>query len=332
MRFSLTAGDGVTALTAGEGVAPNQNLMANLFQSLEFKIGGITVSQINSYVSQVNSLQQRMNYGKSWLDSVGLSLNYSQSSLVDRLTSLTSTGLINLEVIWKPPLSIFQYEGAIPGSSPFEIILTPQSSSQFQVSAVQTGIAVEPNRDFRFDVESCYFYANVLNGPRIDNSTYYIDLENIRCQVVELTTTSFSQRSFEVTQGTHALSVAFQDGRLDRSTFSAAQFHLDEKAELSLIRFYVDAFGVQRPSPDADPSFLVGTDRTTQRYFETLAETGLLHSCSDAESKKTWQENGVYFHQRFPKDGSNMDTRSSAYSVSRRCRYLQWTYFVVRPQ
>ena len=60
-------------LDTADNIAPNMNLAAALFQSMEFRIADKTISRIADFVPQVDSLQRRLTSSKSTIDSIGAS-------------------------------------------------------------------------------------------------------------------------------------------------------------------------------------------------------------------------------------------------------------------
>ena len=152
---------------------------------------------------------------------------------LERLTEGASSALrvnarrvSNVEIIWTPPLSIFDIEGGIPGSASCELTLTPQSSNTYQLLAIESTGATKTTgalaTDVKFSVQNLYFYTNIISGPRIENSTYLLDLEQIACQASVVNNTDFAQHSFHVSPSTYALSVAIQDGRVGSDTRASA--------------------------------------------------------------------------------------------------------------
>jgi hypothetical protein len=62
-------------ITRGDGIAPAFGFCATLFQSIAHDMSGTTVSQITSYVSQIDTLRHRIMKGQSWRDTMGPSIN-----------------------------------------------------------------------------------------------------------------------------------------------------------------------------------------------------------------------------------------------------------------
>jgi len=448
MRCQLAHGDG-SQLNVSDQVAPNLNLAANLFQSMELQINGKTISKCSDHVGEVDTLEQRLHKSKSWTDSVGASINWLQESLEDRisqvsldgtvsgrdfvskstnplfsidsttkmavvpfddsLTSLflsrpsnyaqldadrwnsvikigdiirlidnteftikgtmfynsgsqvlqiaveTSTGanrfktpvtqpLFNIyrpkaarrvkqfEIIWRPMcLSIFKYGGALP-TGKYSLILTPYNASgnNYQIRAVEIPKSVAVSNipvfgssvsNISFNVLDTRFYRATIEGERVDDLTYYLDLEDTSYQSQNLQiTTSLTKQYFDVPPLTHALTVCYQnrnagiDLRQSSSRFVCNGY--DSKTneftgvvnnELTLQRIFVTYGGRSYPQPDGDPSYIVGSaaDYTTQRYIETITNSGGLFSEGRTESIQEWQARGAYHHISTPKDGSD---------------------------
>lgn len=317
LRCTLTKKNG-DPLIIDNDTGPSMNLAANLFQNMEFRINGKTVSQISSYVPQIDTLHTRMTKSKAWLDSVGASLNFMNADVDARIRLVSSDGgkKSSFELIWHPPLSIFQVHHALPVGN-YELIMTPVGVNQLQNAAVET---TDPGADdFKFEVEELFFFAHQTIGPRIENTKYHLDLAQVRCQTAQLDTPNFSQKSFDVSPSTHALTIAYQDGRLDDPQYPATQFDFNFDEALYLERFYVDYAGQQKPSPDADPSYneTENIDRTTQRYLETIMGTGMYWECGGAEGLSDWQERGPYYHFPWPRDGSDASTRVRVHQAFR---------------
>jgi hypothetical protein len=227
----------------------------------------------------------------------------------------------DFELTWQPPLSVFKLGHALP-TGKYELILNPQTSSVYQEAAVETSLLSASKvggTDFKFVVKDMYMYVNTLEGERVDNLTYLLDLESTNCQSDTLTGTSgFSQKNYDVIPSTYALTVAYQDQRVNSDTrFSSSKFKsydaTNKEEELGLKRFYVNYAGQSKPSPDADPEFVVSNtgniDNTTQRYLETQLNSGNYFSEGGAETIEDYHDRGSYYHLLFPKDATDNSTR-----------------------
>lgn len=453
MRAKLTRADGTTVVTMGDDVAPNMGLMSNLFQSCEFRIADKTIGRVSDYMPQVDALQQRLTKSKSYLDSVGASLNWWDHDQYKRQATVASDGCIlgdenqfginrlgqgfdaaaagnsnniqvvaatthivwttnggvalqdirtlfkigdvidylgvryrifqfgldddtlkdtavrvtradgavvanvaadsnidwelyrnttqyycpsrnAFEMIWQPPLSIFNVSHAMPAGK-YEIILNPHNSSTFMKHAVETvgdDRAQGVDGDFQFVIDDMYLYLATVEGPVVENVSYFLSLEETRCQTDNIdATTGLQQKNFDVSPASFALTVAFQDTEAGTDTRrSASKFKIrrhtlgvgptdDEQypsGELALRRMYIQYGGQTKPSPDADPDYKDdATDATTardyfnSRYAESMLYSGAYFDGGGAEDKNDWLQRGAYYYFSWPRDGTSESTR-----------------------
>jgi hypothetical protein len=231
------------------------------------------------------------------------------------------------EVTWTPPLSIFKVEHAIP-SGRMELILNPQTSSVYKKAVCESSDADRiPGVNYDFSIQNMYLYINTVEGSRVDNLTYYLDLEQISCQAESLVgAVNFGQKNFDVSPSTRALCVAFQDSRVGTNTlFSSTKFRsydalpdVDQTQKLS--RMFVSYAGVAKPQIDADPEYrdvvfpATGRDFTTQRYVESILNSGSYHDTGGSETLQEWQNRGAYYLFNWSKDGNDRSTRVAVHT------------------
>jgi len=235
------------------------------------------------------------------------------------LSPTASSGARNaqgFELTYTPPLSIFDYSRALP-SGDYELRLTAQSSSVFKTAVVESlSSAKVAGTDFDFSVDAIDFYVCTVEGPRFDDGSYLLDLTEISCQSREVTNaSSLSQLSFDVPASTHALTCAYQDINANGSTTlrSQSKFKVQGDDELDLTRMYLQYASQQKPQPDADPAYdataNTNVDRMTQRYIETMLESGLYWNDGGAETLEEYRSMGAIYHFNWPKDSSDSSTR-----------------------
>tara|TARA_R110000868_G_scaffold139302_3_gene354070 strand:+ start:268 stop:1926 length:1659 start_codon:yes stop_codon:yes gene_type:complete len=229
------------------------------------------------------------------------------------------------ELIWTPPLSLFKVGHALPGGK-YELVLNPQTITSFQKRAIESVLGVASKnptlpggaaQDFKLDVVDFYLYTATVEGPRADDITYLLDLEQTRCQSEKIDNSSFAQKNFDVSPSTYALTVAYQDLRAGENTaLSVSKFKsydanaiptVDE--ELKLNRFFINYAGQNLPAPDADPEFVAGTDYTTQRYAESQIYSGAYFDTGGAENIEEYHHRGAYYYFSWPRDGTDRSTR-----------------------
>ena len=244
------------------------------------------------------------------------------------------------ETVWTPPLSLFKIGHALP-SGRYELVLNPQTGTEYQKRAIESilgqasknpTLAGGAPQDFQIKIVDMYLYCATVEGPRADDITYLLDLEQTRCQSEKIETTNFQQKNFDVSPSSYALTVAYQDLRAGNNTaLSASKFKSynnagaglipsalpQDQEELKLNRFFINYAGQNLPAPDADPRFIPqtganpaqGVDYTTQRYGETQIYSGAYFDTGGAETIEEWHERGAYYYFSWPRDGTDRSTR-----------------------
>ena len=459
-RFNITKGDATTPVALSDGIAPNMNLMSNLFQSAEFRINDKVVSRVADFLPQVDALETRLSKSKSWMDSVGNSTNWLQKDQsvrmaeissdgdlekgdkansaavlqanIKRLTGenqvavynattevayngvtgvitfsvvpgdntdlvwkvgdiitltggagLTAAGLLNVpmevtaivaagvtltvkatgantqaagvitftqtrpvskssrrvhtfETIWQPPLSMFKIQHGLPGGSRYELVLNPQTSTVFQQRSIESALGVATKiprlpgsvlagQDYKVNVVDMFLYGSMVDGPRTENLTFLLDLEQTRCQSDKINNESFASKTFDVSPSTYALTACYQDLRAGTHTsISPSKFKSYDNTvnpvssqELKLNRFFLQYAGQQLPALDADPNFIPqtgavaaeGVDYTQQRFAETQMYSGAYHDSGGSETIEEFHDRGAYYYFSYPRDGTDRSTR-----------------------
>lgn len=317
--IAYDAGTGVWTFAAGGGAAiPDLTTRVNVGDYLTFTSASGQSGVLNvpmRVLAVAASTITTEGKGADVASALGANnLNLTRSVLASRVSEF--------EITWTPPLSIFKVGHALPQGR-YELVLNPHSQSQYQTRAIESrGATKTPflqgggNTDFNFSVENMFLYVNTVEGPRADNITYLLDLEQTRCQADSIDNVSFQPKNFDVSPSSYALSVAYQDVRSGTDTrvspsvlrsYDAATSSVSQ--ELSLNRFFINYAGQSLPTPDADPSFIAGRDYTTQRYTETQIYNGAYFDSGGAEDIKEFQDRGAYYYFSWPRDGTDASTR-----------------------
>ena len=251
--------------------------------------------------------------------------NFSRVVKNTNIAAPASRRIDEFELIWTPPLSLFKIGHALP-SGKYELVLNPQTITSFQKRAIESVFGVASKnptlpggaaQDFKLDVVDFYLYCATVEGPRADDITYLLDLEQTRCQSEKIDNASFAQKNFDVSPSTYALTVAYQDLRAGENTaLSVSKFKSynnpaipTASEELKLNRMFINYAGQNLPAPDADPSFVAGTDYTTQRYAESQIYSGAYFDTGGAETIEEYHDRGAYYYFSWPRDGTDRSTR-----------------------
>lgn len=326
MRITLSDASGSGLVSENTQVAaPTMGMLSNLFQKVEFKIGGKTVSSCSNYVPQIDALIHRTTKSKPYLDSISEADNFWSESFSIRSAEVnnvdvTSDGrrAIAFDLIYKPPLMLFHdYDGSLPPLCDYELLLTPQPESSYKTGLVEFADYGVPGRenppqpgvDYLFDIDRLEFQLCTIEGPKnADSGTFALQITDIECQSAKIQTSSLSQSYFNVSPATQALVVAYQDTRLSSNNVSRTKFaiapptsnqpnNLSQNLAMDLNRLYVQYDSLSRPAPDADPEFVAGAvNRFGQRYRETLDESGMSEDPAGAENYAEWCRRGPYFY------------------------------------
>lgn len=319
--IEVAANTGVLTFAAnGGGALP---VLANIFNvgdEIEIDAGGaiggvryrISALLAGGLTLQLNNLQTIP------IAAAGLPFRRIRRVLIEN----DARNLQEFELTWTPPLSIFKIGHAMPAGK-YELVLNPQTSSVYQKAAIESILADKTAADFAFSVKDLYMYVNSVDGPRCDNLTYLLDLEQTRCQSDKIDNTSFGQKNWDVSPSTYALTVAYQDLRAGTNTMcSASKFKsynaaLTGSEETKLNRFYINYAGQNLPAPDADPQFGlingITKDYTTQRYVESQMYSGAYYDSGGCESIKEYHNRGSYYYFSIPRDGTDRSTRVSVH-------------------
>tara|TARA_R110002126_G_scaffold53398_2_gene144376 strand:- start:442 stop:2013 length:1572 start_codon:yes stop_codon:yes gene_type:complete len=219
------------------------------------------------------------------------------------------------ELTWSPPLSLLRCQEALP-SMKAELILSPQTASAYKLRAAEAltaGKTAGTGNNYDFSVETMYFYVATVESDRVDDLTYYLNLDETRCQVESNLSTTLSQKNFSVSPSTYALTCAFQDDEAGSDPlYSSSKFKIRGEGEKGLTRLFLTYDGASKPSPDSDNQFVAASNRdlTTQRYADSLLQSGQYFREGGCETLEDWQARGMYYHLAWPKDGRSRSTRA----------------------
>lgn len=252
------------------------------------------------------------------------------------------------ETLWVPPLGIFRIGHAIPTTRHELHLVIPNDymkrALEFgalgygDVNSVgelihPAGATVTPDDGktrFRLEIESIEFFAAMVSGPRADDAKFVLDLSELRMSPLTLTpeTVTTSQTyPFNLSPNSSKIAVAFQSGAAGNGIMSLTKFHLPTNqglsgGELALNRFYVNFAGQNRPREENEselattlpfPSAFNELENSkqffSQRYLETMWNSGLINTQGGCETFEEWLARGAFYHWNWPRDGGDLSTR-----------------------
>ena len=239
------------------------------------------------------------------------------------IEGLANNALLNaqqagsVELIWQPPLSVFQVDNCLP-TGQYEFFFNPQINGVYQQRAIESiGTSKTAGTDFDFVINDCYFWACIMESERVENTVYLLDLMETRCQPQLLNNSAaYQQRQWDISPSTVNISLAAQANNAGTDTrLPASMFKSLNGTDLNLTRMMIQYAGQNKPSPDADPQHadaapgVMGKNWMTQRYAETYMNANLYNSDDSAESLLEWQERGPFYLFDTNRDASDRSTR-----------------------
>jgi hypothetical protein len=322
-------------LSENISIAPNMGAIANLYSSIELRMGGKVIQRISQFLSQIDSLIHRTTKSEAWLKSIGEASNFWDVDFTERQTEISDFGAPSnsqsnapfQELIWRPCLPLFHtFDGALPAGD-YEIVMNPKSASDYKRQMFESGLVrAEIGVNCDFNVERVQFKVATVEGPQVDNKQYALSLDHIECQTAKLLGAGLQQNYFSVSSATKALCVAYQDVRLNDATSSASKFTIAPATapfdlgadghDLAnrLTRLYLQYDGIKRPEIDATPivddTGVTGRRMQIQeRYYQSLAECGMLYDPAGAEKLDEWMRRGPYYYFNWNRSSTSGATR-----------------------
>ena len=183
-------------------------------------------------------------------------------------------------------------------------------------------------------IESIEFFAGMAMGPRADDAKFVLDLREYRMIPYSIPTSQTNRGHtypFNLSASTASVTVAFQSAKAGNGSSALSKFVVPTKAtsrgaETALDRFYVN-FANQNHPREENESVLsyrghssqkieagalysdVSTQFFTQRYQESMLNTGQFGRAGGCETFEEWLDRGAYYNWVWPRDGADLSTR-----------------------
>lgn len=231
-----------------------------------------------------------------------------------------SRKLEDFEILFKPPMGIFDVDAFLPGAD-YVLKMQPHGSTLIKQYAVESLRNSQPrtvadassatgNTDtYEFEVVSMELYicqGEIANPSESQDVGF--SFQEIRAQMQNVTSNSLLNKTFTVNDNTKSLTLAFQseNAQSNDTRRSISKFAIANDEHLNLTRFYIQYNGVQLPNPIPDLDYSSGAslapgvvDYTAQRYYESLLYSGQNYLDS-VESLQDWQLS-PYYHFKWPR-------------------------------
>lgn len=220
-----------------------------------------------------------------------------------------SDGHSDLQVLFRPPLGIFNCNSVIPATNSVRISLFPGSKS----SAIQT----VQNNPANFDnilvlIKQCYFYAHMFKDTKnFASGNYFIMCEETNIQNKTLNVGSVpsdTTHQFVIPSSTVSVSVwaSSTDVGKESSKTPPTVFSNKDQSSRDITSLMLTYAGQQKPTQLYKTKFDSDSNQLIQRYQETqlncnMAERG-------GEDYNTWLQNGNLYHTNFVRSSTDKST------------------------
>jgi len=231
--------------------------------------------------------------------------------LRDNNTPITSIdGKNNLQVLFVPPLGIFNCGSCIPATNSIRISLFPTSDKS---GAIQTLSNNQANFDnIKVLVKQCYFYAHMFKDPKnFSSGNYFIQCEEINIQNKTLnvgTGISDTTHQFIIPESTLGVCcwVSSTDVGKSSSTAPPAVFANKDRSSENIKSLMLTYASQQKPTQLYTTSFTDNTQNLCQRFFDSQQNANL--TSVGGEDFNTWLENGGLYYTAFIRASTDKST------------------------
>jgi hypothetical protein len=213
-----------------------------------------------------------------------------------------------LQVIYQPPLGIFQYRDPM-GSGQYKITLGPNSN--YRLAMVETQIpdfnAIGADSRYTINIKGIRFYAQVAKLA-IPDSIATLNLTEWQAQSKTIGSTS-GDYQFTVPQSTEIIYVALQGAAAGSNPAMppnrfVAPINSGRNLKLLLVRYG----GQRKPQTRWSSEFTGSTNHLQQFYQNTLVETMQQNNPGPCESFNDWLSRGPVYAFRFDRTRDSRDT------------------------
>jgi len=314
IRYELDEDGAGTAQTA---VTPTMGFGGNLVKTMDVRVGGQTVSQVNVNMAQIDAIHNRSKRAGIWLSSTGDEANRWSSNYPASRIALDTLRKAQ-EVVWQPPLGFFQVSHALPGMM-YDIGMTINPNYERDcVTAVNNAIVV-PNVDYKIRIKEISFQACFAAGPRGDDEKFVLNIDEWSAQIQPISASGTDTlKQFDVSPTTNVLAIALQDTRISDNRVSASRFRIlgtvpntndPNDAALALRQYYLEYGGQQFPRRFADPVYSAAAFQTAQEVIGTQLQTGTYFLSGGGENTSDFYARGAFYFHQVARDATSQSTR-----------------------
>ena len=236
--------------------------------------------------------------------------------IIRRDVDRTTQGKNRIQLLWKPPLGIFNTD-ALMGPGSYKISLSPDSS--YRLAAVETlnpdaKSGVGATSAYTINVLDVRFYAGMAQKAMPDGPQPPLHLMeySVFSKTIQSTQGSFN---FTVPPSTEELYVFLQAGSSGQDpVFPPNKFVAVNDSDLNLRSIQMTYAGQTKPQTRWSSGITVNdpagrnSEYIAHLYYQGLLETGRANDQGGAESLDEFLQRGAFYSFRFDKDASSRET------------------------
>lgn len=317
-QYSTTGADSnLTFIQNGGTAIPDLSKFISIGDRVHIRLGGVSethvVSNYSSSGSDFNNILVMVGVPGVQAPQLVTHPNIRLDRPVARV-QCASRRVKQSEIFFQPALPIFDVTHAIPGMAALqELNLLPYNDGTYQKNAIESCQNLIPGTNYEFQVKDLKLYLATIRGPRVLSKSFYLDFDEINCQVQNLTTATSTQHTISVSPSTNAISIALQQqNAIGDTRYSLSKFKVQGDHEENLSEIYLRYAGIQRPQPryQLDLNLAAGankTDQINEPYMRTMLYNGAIFD-SSVESWEEFRDRGMYIYVPFTKQSSDRST------------------------
>jgi hypothetical protein len=314
-------------LTFVDVAVPGDNLNTILNQGDYIELYMITGGLPRQIVTRIDSVSGWGTGGAKTIvikDPLGADIGAAviNVTLILRLLNYKPEPVRNSKIIricWRPPMSIFKVNKALPCCFNNELeyfVNTANYKKAFVQSLYSSKNDIDNGgADYKLRILDFRFRPCIIEGgERIVDMDYYIDLNEISCQIKQISTASGEEITFETKPSVNALALAYQTQSAGTDTlYPPTFFKLKKSDELKLESYYINYAGRSLPDPRDEIKYDSNEDRLFDLYLRNQLSLCKYYDSSQ-ESYLEWIRKGIYFYHLWPKTADDRSTLVQVYS------------------
>ena len=220
-------------------------------------------------------------------------------------------GRNRIYAMWQPPIGLFDHYEPM-GAGEYRISLNPNTN--YKYAAVETKLgssttAIVPSSStFDVTINDIRLYIATLKTSIPQGDTRLTLMESLVQS--KPATGNTQQYEFTIPSSTESISVFVQSGNSgSNAIIPPTNFRCVDGSEKNLTSLQLTYANTTKPSTRWDSNYTTAINEMTQRYNDSLLESGLLMNSGGCETFDEWMNRGPLYHYSFERDADDKSTQ-----------------------